>query len=317
MPDSMSAKEKPDGQLLRRAAGCLAGVAVGDALGGPLEGYEAERITDPFVQLREMTGGGSKGLAPGDTSDDTAHTRILAESIVACSRVDPSDLAARLADWFRYDGFGIGRHTESVLARIAEGEDWEQAALEVQAAWPESAGNGSLMRCAPVALLRYTELELLVEESRLSSRVTHPHSFCQWSCVFINLLLAKLLTGETPARSFESVFAYCSNREDFPLPVLERADRARSQQAGEDLNPSGYVLDSLECSLWAFLHYRNFEHTLVAAVNLGGDADTIGAITGALAGAAYGLHAIPGRWLVHVSGWPQLQDLAGDIIKLA
>ncbi|MCL4472487.1 MAG: ADP-ribosylglycohydrolase family protein [Actinobacteria bacterium] len=308
---------KPDGQLLRRAAGCLAGVAVGDALGGPLEGYDTEQIATQFVQLKEMMGGGYKGLAPGDTSDDTAHTRIMAESIAACGRLNPSDLAQRLADWYRYDGFGIGHHTESVLLRISEGEDWEQASLEVQAANPESAGNGSLMRCSPVALLRHNEPELLIEESRLSSRVTHPHSFCQWSCVFADLLLARLLTGEDPSAAFDAVFAYCSDRKDFPLTVLERANRARSPRAGESLNPSGYVLDSLECALWAFLNHRSFEQTLVAAVNLGGDADTIGSIAGALAGTAYGLHAIPGRWLVHVSGWPQLQDLASEIIKLA
>ncbi len=305
------------GQLLRRASGCLAGVAVGDALGGPLEGYSTEQIATQFVQLREMTGGGYKELAPGDTSDDTAHTRILAESVAACGRLDPSDLARRLADWYRYDGFGIGCHTESVLSRIAGGEDWEQAALEVQAAKPDSAGNGSLMRCSAVALLRHAEPELLIDESRLSSRVTHPHSYCQWSCVFVDLLLARLLTGDNPSASFDAVFAYCSNREDFPLPVLERAARARSPRSGDNLNPSGYVLDSLECALWALLNHRSFEQTLIAAVNLGGDADTIGSIAGALAGTAYGLHAIPGRWLVHVSGWPQLQDLAADIIKIS
>lgn len=302
--------------ILDRAGGCLVGVAVGDALGGPVEGYSAKEVARRFERLTEMTGGGNKNLAAGETSDDTAHTSIVAESIAARRQLDPADLACRLVDWYRYDGFGIGRHTDSVLARIADGEDWEQASLEIQAAHPGSAGNGSLMRCAPVALLRYANAEVLVEDSRLSSRVTHPHAECQWSCAFTNLVIARLLSGKMPQAAVEETVTFCSERSDFPAPVLERAEGAGSLSSEKILNPSGYVLDSLECALWALLHHHSFEETLVAAVNLGGDADTIGSVSGALAGAAYGIHEIPARWLVYITNRTHLQNLSHEIVTL-
>ena len=313
----MRTGKKPDSQLLQRAAGCLAGVAVGDALGGPLEGYDTEPAGRQPAQPRDKAGRDFKSIAPGDTSDDTALTRVVAESIVARRKLDPADLAARLAYWFHHDGLGIGSHTENVLTRISRGEDWEQAALEVQAEQPDSAGNGSLMRCAPVGLFRFRVQEMLVEDSRLSSRVTHPHSYCQWSCVFVNLMIAELLAGNIVPGAFASVMDFCSSRDDFPEEILERAHRATRTHNSNDLNPTGFVLDSFECSLWALLRHRNFAQSLSAAVSLGGDADTIGAITGALAGAAYGLHAIPGRWLVQVSGWLKLQDIAIEIITFS
>lgn len=299
------------------AAGCLVGVAVGDALGGPLEGLTSNQINRRYGRLTEMVGGGGKALTPGDTSDDTAQTLLLAESIVACGGLDPDDVTGRLVTWFRSSAFGIGRHTKNVLARLAEGEAWETAALQVQGANPESAGNGSLMRCAPIALLRHNDTEALVDDSRLSSRLTHPHEDCQWSCAFVNLVIAHLLiNNDLPVSAVAAALSYCSSREDFPASVLESAGRATSSDKGDQLRPSGYVLDSLECSLWALVFHQTFEETMVAAVNLGGDSDTIGAITGSMAGAAYGLNSIPARWLACLPDWNILSDLASQLISI-
>jgi len=302
--------------ILRRAAGCLVGVAVGDALGGPVEGYPEGEIIRRFHRLTEMVGGGSKNLAAGETSDDTAQTLIMAESITACNELDPADVARRLARWYEQNGFGIGLHTANVLARIADGQDWEQAALETQAARPESAGNGSLMRCAPVALLHHSKNDVLIKESRLSSRITHPHSDCQCACAFVNLVIAALLSGTQKERAVDRAINYCINLDGFSDSVIERAERARSSMGARVLIPSGHVLDSLECSLWALLHHQSLEETLVAAINLGGDADTIGSISGSLAGAAYGIDEIPARWLVYVSDRLHLQYLAHTIVGL-
>jgi ADP-ribosyl-[dinitrogen reductase] hydrolase len=301
--------------ILNQAAGCLVGVAVGDALGGPAENLTAEEIHGSFGRITEMTGGGRMHLDPGETTDDTAQTIALAESIVSCGRLVPADVATRLAKWFKSGPKGVGGHTAAVLQKIVTGEDWEQASLEVQAATPGSAGNGSLMRCSPVALLHHGSAPQLIEDSRLSSRITHPHGECQWSCAFLNLVIADLLAGSQPRRAVDSSLALCAHRGDVAGAVLERASNAAAP-GGRNLTASGYVLDTLECSLWSLLNHDSFEDTLAAAVNLGGDADTIGAVTGPLGGAAYGLHAIPDRWLVHIRSWWRLQELAVALTEI-
>jgi len=271
-----------------RAAGCLAGVAIGDALGEP----------GGFV-----------------TSDDTAQTIILAQSLIAHCDLDADDLASRLAAWYRDDGYGIGRHTQQVLSRVAAGENWESAAIAVQTASPDSAGNGSLMRCAPVALLPNASRRRLIEQSRLSSRVTHMHPLCQWSCAFLDSVIADLLEGEAPDAAVNSALILFSSIDEFPGAILEQAEGADSSAARSGLNPSGYVLDSLKCSLWALLHHASFEETLRAAVELGGDSDTIGAITGSLAGAAFGIKSIPSRWVLSHKDVKLLQNLALELLN--
>lgn len=305
-----------DAELLDRAGGCLTGVATGDALGGVVEGLSAAQVSERHGRLTEMTAAGPAAGETGDTSDDTAQTLALAESIAGIGRLDAADAAGRLVAWYEGGGRGIGRHTAAVLERMAAGEDWEQAALEAQAAAPGSAGNGSLMRCAPVALLHYRGRERLVADSRLSSRITHPHAECQWSCALVNLVIAHLLKGEEPRAAIAGANEYISTQTETAPGVPERARRALG--AGEEEPPpsTGYVLDTLEAALWALALSDSFEDALVRAVNLGGDADTIGAVTGALAGAAYGFGDIPDRWLVHIRSWWQLQELGQAIAAL-
>ncbi len=301
--------------LLEQAAGCLAGAAVGDALGAPLDNMTADEIRSRYGLVREMTGGGGLRLDPGETTADTAQTIALAESIITHGRLDPVDAGRRLAQWYRTEPGGAGSHTAAVLGKIAGGKDWEQASLEVQAAAPASAGSGSLTRCSPLALLHHGSAPQLIEDSRLSSRITHPHGECQWSCAFLNLVIADLLAGSSPRRAVDNALALCAHRGDVAGGVLERANDAAYAEKG--LRPAGgYVLDTLECSLWALMHHDSFEKTLAAAVNLGGNAGTAGSVTGALAGAAYGLYAIPERWLAHMRIWRQLHELAAAIITL-
>lgn len=306
-----------DDLLHENAAGCLAGIAIGDALGNRVESLS-------HAELRQLSGrvtlAGKSGAAvfePGKTTDDTAQTISLAESIIACHGFIPSDFAARLTDWYRQRPNGVGRHTSRVLASIAAGEDWEKAALEIQMANPASAGNGSLMRCAPIALFDSSSPQALIEDSRVSSRVTHPHSYCQWSCVFTNLVIAELLDGIIPARAVDKAAAVCARRGDVNQDVLERARLSSMHGNLENLRPTGFVLDTLACALWCLLHTDDFETAVTCAVSLGGDADTIGAVTGALAGAAYGLESIPARWLDLVDESGALKELAISLVELS
>ncbi|MFA5801796.1 MAG: ADP-ribosylglycohydrolase family protein [Thermoleophilia bacterium] len=301
-------------ELLNRATGCLLGLAVGDGLGAPVEGSTGMEIRNRFGLLTEMTGSGRLNLRPGETTDDTAQTMAMAESIASCGGFDADDIAFRFTEWFRMDGRGVGRHTSSVLSLIAGGEDWEKAALETQARNPDSSGNGSLMRCAPVALSEYKDSARLIRNSRLSSRITHPHPDCQWSCVFLNLLIAELLKGNERFDALKLATDRYNEINEASPEILRRSQNAFSEKTAGKPSPTAYVLDTLECSIWLWLHHSSFEETLIAAVNLGGDADTIGAVTGALAGCTYGAVSIPDRWLVHIQNAQRLGELAEALV---
>lgn len=313
----MTIEQSPAEIVLDQAAGCLVGLAVGDALGGPAEGMTRGEIAARYGFLNEMVGGGRLGLEPGETTDDTAQTLVLAESIVDSGGLNPDDVAHRLATWYRFRPKGIGLHTTAVLDKIGDLKDWEQASLEVQADNPSSAGNGSLMRCSPVALLDHGSMSILIENSRLSSRITHPHAECQWSCALNNLIIAEMLACAEPRRAVDNALATCAHRGDVVYQVLERTKHAALSANEDTLTPGGYVLDTLECSIWALLHSDSFEDAVTGAINLGGDTDTIGAVTGALAGAAYGFEAIPERWLLHINGWQHMQKLASSLIDVS
>ncbi len=311
----MNIEQRPAEIVLDQAAGSLVGLAVGDALGGPVEGLTAAEIAGRHGFLMEMVGGGHLGLDPGETTDDTAQTIAIAESLLARRGLDPADIADRFSLWYLLRPKGLGTHTTSVLDRMAGGEDWEIASLKVQAQNPQSAGNGSLMRCAPIALMDHATHAVLIENSRLGSRITHPHASCQWSCAFVNLIIAELLSGSEITHAVDNALATCGHRGDVFFPVLERARNAALSADAGVLNPGGHVLDTLECAIWALVHHDSFEQAVGSAVNLGGDADTIGAVTGALAGAAYGFESIPERWLIHINNWQLLKDLAQELVK--
>lgn len=270
------------------------GAAVGDALGMPLE-FGPRHAEDTLV--REMRVG---RLPPGTFTDDTEMALALAESLVAHSTLDPEDLARRFVDWYQAGPGDVGVHTAAVLQRIGQSQPWQVAVTAVQAAQPDSAGNGSVMRCWPVALARHADPERLLYESRLQSRITHPHRECVEGAVFVNAAIAALIG----AMSIEAAFAYALGQVDFPgeaRSVIEGAShRSRSELAN-----SGWVRHTLESAVWGLSSTESFEEAVVQVVNLGRDADTAGAVAGALAGAAYGLSAIPARWRAGLRGeWP-------------
>lgn len=310
--------EAPAEDLLHEnAAGCLIGLAVGDALGGPVESLSISEQADDHGQATEISGGYSRRLRSGESTAETGQVITLSESIIARAGFVPADFSTRLGDWYARSPRSVGDHTARVMELINAGEDWEKAALKTQIERPESAGNGSLTRCAPIALLNYGTPTVLIEESRLSSRVTHPHSECQWSCAFTNLVIAELLGGSTPIKAVDGALAICAHRGDVNHEVLERARMASMHGSLSHLKPTGYVLDTLECALWCLLHTDDLESALIRAVNLGGETDSIGAVTGALSGAAYGVGAIPDKWIDFIDEAGFLQDLSVSLVSMA
>jgi ADP-ribosyl-[dinitrogen reductase] hydrolase len=275
-----------------RLRGIAVGAAIGDALGMPLEFHPARPLHN---LVTEMTRG---PLPPGTITDDTEMALALAESLLMTHPLDTQDLSARFTAWFQSRPPDIGIHTQQVLKLIASGTPWQKASHIVQEAEPDSAANGSVMRCWPVAIACWNSPALLVAESRLQSEITHPHVDCQNACILINLLLCELVhrrSGISPDAALRQALATTVEQvdlgPDFRLVVDLAPVRFR-----EALPNTGWVRHTVESALWAVLTTRSFEEALVQAVNLGGDADTTGSVTGALAGALYGLEAIPLRW---------------------
>lgn len=290
------------------------GAATGDALGMPLE-FGPPRPTERLV--RDMQ---PARLPLGTFTDDTEMALALAESLLTRCPLDPADLTGRFAAWLGAGPDDVGIHTRSVLGRIAAGVPWREAVQQMQARRPDSAGNGSVMRCWPVALAHAEDLDQLLADSRLQSRVTHPHPECEAGSAFVNAAIFHLLRGTSPG----SALALALDDAQIAGPLREVIEAAPARRRGE-LRNSGWVRHTLESAVWGLLTSGSFEEALVHVVNLGGDADTAGAVVGALAGAAYGLEAIPARWQGVLRGeWPlrsgkiwQVADLVDLADRLA
>jgi ADP-ribosyl-[dinitrogen reductase] hydrolase len=172
------------------------------------------------------------------------------------------------------------------------------------------------MRCWPVALAHWDDLDHLLADSRLQSRVTHPHPECMAGSAFLNVAIYKMLQGIPPVEAVTQALEIAEVQG--PLrSVIETAPRRKR----EELENSGWVRHTLESAIWGLLTAESFEEAVVQVVNLGRDADTAGTVVGALAGAAYGLEAIPIRWRGVLRGeWPLNSGRlwrASDLIALA
>ena len=303
--------QSPDvaAHLPDRFRGVLLGLAVGDALGGPLE-FQPARTPDRY--LTEMVGGGWQKLAPGEWTDDTQQVLCIVESFLVKRVFDPDDIARRFVVWMQSSPKDIGLHTRRVLDAIQHGDSWEDASRAAQALTPDNAPNGSLMRCAPLALFFCRHPEYVASLSPVLSRITHAHPDCEWACVFLNVAIVGLLTGLSRQEAVELGYAACDGASQ---ALKDRIGSAMEPTC--EVAPTGYVLDTLEVAVWAFLHTRTFEDAVVTAVNRGADADTVGAVVGALAGARYGLSGIPARWLGSLKESTFLIDYADRLYTLA
>jgi len=294
-----------------RAAGCLVGLACGDALGGPVEFRSPSDIAEAFPDgLKDFVGGGWLSLAPGEVTDDTQMTLALARAL---DHDDPTMemVGTEFLKWFRTQPKDIGNTTRAALERLAAGLPWHRAGEVVQQAAGRqgAAGNGAVMRCAPVALRYWQDSEHLIQSSRDSARITHADSRCQWGAVAVNQGIVHLLTGGSIGDLPEAALV------DIDEPAVRDAVLTASRRDRSELRAGGYVLDTLAAAFWSVAHFPTFEGAIVAAVSLGNDADTTGAVTGALAGAAHGLTAIPPRWRDQVQYRDELERLVVRLVE--
>ena len=286
-----------------RASGCLLGLAIGDALGATLE-FEA-RDTRPVI--RDLVGGGPFDLAPGQWTDDPAMALCLADSLIAHKGLDTDDLMRRFVNWWRYGEnsctgqcFDIGIATLNALSLFERtgtlasesGDDDRQA------------GNGTLMRLAPVAIFAAPDIAKAVDLAVAQSRTTHAAPVAHDACAyFASLLVEAILGADKEALLAPRVFEGRAEIADIAAGSWRSKNR-------DQISSSGYVVHTLEASLWCVHRAASFEEAVILAANLADDADTVAAVTGQLAGAIYGVEAIPQKWREKIAWRGKLTTLS-------
>jgi ADP-ribosyl-[dinitrogen reductase] hydrolase len=287
-----------------RIAGCFVGLAVGDALGAPLEFLSRREVRKRYpAGLRDMID--SRLWRAGEYTDDTQMALLTAESLLAKNGFEPSDLAHRFQTWAT-TAKDVGVQTRSVVNMAGYLSDPEGCSSRYHAAHPNSsAGNGAVMRCAPVAIFCLDSLDQLVEVSRASARVTHQDPRAQSSCVILNAWIqAAICRGVRDARA--EAIALLSETERATWCRLEGIDA----YGEDDIMSSGYTVHTLEAAAWSFLTTESYEEAVARAANLGDDADTVAAVCGALAGAFYGYAAIPTKWRSQLQSEARIHEIA-------
>ncbi len=298
-----------------RARGVLLGLACGDALGRPVEFESASTITAEYGELAEMIGYGTWNQPAGTITDDTEQSLCIARSLVEHQGFDPADIADRFVAWYESDPFDIGRMTLRALSRLEKGGTWDEAGQRVWENSPEgqNAGNGSVMRCPPLAIPYVSDWARLVEVSRQSSQITHADPRCTYGSAVLNLTVAGLLSdANTP---LQDALKYVA--AEAPAELVTALEPIADGASPGTLETSGYVVHSLQTALHDGLCAGTAEEAIVTAVNRGGDTDTIGAIAGAVAGARFGASQLPGRWLDAIDETDEIESLAEALVEVA
>ncbi len=279
---------------LLRYRGAMMGLATGDALGVPGE----FQPRGAYPKITEMIGGGPFHLSPGEWTDDTSMALCLGKSLIDSEGFDPKDQMGKYWHWIENgymssNGrmFDIGDTTSEALCKYKKtgnpmaGEDN-----------PKRAGNGSLMRLAPIPLFFENDLEARKHAAEMSA-TTHGAKACIASCVFFTPLMHKALKGQS-----KEEILFIKDPDNWftqlgPEIHLDIAKGAYKTKTEDQIQSTGFVIHTLEAALWCFYTTNTFEEGAIKAVNLGEDTDTVGAVYGQLAGAYYGIREIPKRWL--------------------
>jgi ADP-ribosyl-[dinitrogen reductase] hydrolase len=289
--------------LLDRYQGCLLGLACGDAVGTTVE-FSAR---ESFKPVTDMLGGGPFDLQPGQWTDDTSMALCLAASLVHCLGFEPVDQMNRYVNWWQWgyysstgDCFDIGATTAKALQRYLVTRDPVAGSKD-----PNEAGNGSLMRLAPIALFFHPDSAAVRYYARRSSELTHAAPEAVECCELFAAMLNDALQGKDKAEILQRRPVLASMPKVRAIEGATYLGKERAQIRG-----TGYCIESLEAALWCFARTSSFEEAILAAANLGDDADTTAAITGQLAGAYHGASSIPGHWLERLHMQSEIARLA-------
>lgn len=302
--------------LANRFRGSLLGLAVGDALGTTLE-FRPRPDTN---LVTDIVGGGPFNLERGKWTDDTSMALCVAHSLLRRRSFSAEDQMNLFISWWKNGSFSstgecfdIGVTTASALRRYMESGEAMAGSSD-----PLSAGNGSLMRLAPIVLFYASEPRDAIRFAGESSKTTHAAVEAIDACRLFAAMLLGALYGEDKEKILSPLYSPVNNYwASRPLTdsIIEISKGGYKNKPRSAIRSTGYVVDSLEAALWAFHNSQSFEEGAILAVNLGGDSDTIGAIYGQLAGAFYGEIAMPIHWIKAISYYYVFYSIADELVS--
>lgn len=299
--------------VTERVVGSCLGLALGDALGAPFEFLRARNVPDPIPALERPW----LDHPPGSTTDDTAMARNLMRSLAAREGFDPDDLVERHLEWFTTDPPDVGALTGRVLRRAARGEDASEAARDVwQRRGPEvSAGNGSVMYCAPLGLAYANRPGELFELAPMLSALTHHDGRCRTAVLAVTFAVAALTRGEEAERAAAHALEPVQELEGGEeLEFLVGAVGTSRTIDGPD---QGFCLFTAGVAFQSLVRGGGVEAELRRVVAMGGDTDTNAAVAGALLGARDGVGALPAAWLGRLRETDAIRAEAEALVPLA
>jgi ADP-ribosyl-[dinitrogen reductase] hydrolase len=295
---------------LDRFRGCLLGLAVGDAVGTTVE----FRQRGSFPPVTTMAGGGPFQLKPGQWTDDTSMALCLATSLISNNGFDAVDQMNRYWNWYKNgylsstgQCFDIGNTIRQALERYKHTGNPFSGSVD-----SSSAGNGSLMRLAPIPMFFFPNLERIINFAGESSRTTHGALECVEACQLFAEMLFHALSG----LSKDEILFNTTIKISAPK-IRDIASGNYCKKSITQIRSGGYVVESLEAALWCFYQADTFELAILQAANLGDDADTTAAICGQIAGAYYGESGIPIKWLEKLFMRTEITDLADKLLGVA
>lgn len=300
---------------IERYRGSLLGLAAGDALGTTLE----FKRPGSFAPIDDIIGGGPFGLNPGEWTDDTSMALCLAESLLECRGFNPSDQLRRYVRWYREGHlssqgtcFDIGVTVATALRHFERTGEPYSGSTD-----PHSAGNGSIMRLAPVPLFFAEDPREAVARAADSSRTTHGAAEAVDACRYLAALIVGALRGSSKDELLSDHYSPIPglwDEEPLAPRIADIAAGSFRRREPPEIRGTGYVVHSLEAALWAFDRGDSFREGALLAVNLGDDADTTGAVYGQLAGAHYGEPGIPREWYGRLAMNDLIASMAGRLL---
>jgi ADP-ribosyl-[dinitrogen reductase] hydrolase len=292
-----------------RATGAFVGLAVGDALGAPVE----FKRRGSFPIVTDMLGGGYFGLPKGSWTDDTAQALCLAHSLQHAPEFEPGDFLDRIWRWMERGEnsatgtpVGIGQNTLRVMGHYRR-----TGVLVAPPIAGKSDGNGALMRLAPVACVHWRHPAEARRIAVSQSRATHRSDLSAGGCEALAALLSALIAGDP----WEDAIKLQTD-DAWPEPIRAISGGEWRGKVIDEIHSTGFVVHTLEAAIWCADTTNSFETALIQAVNLGDDADTVGAVAGQIAGARYGLSAIPDRWLQSLALSQDIQEVADLLLSI-
>lgn len=301
----------------------IIGFVVGDTMGVPVEFNSREKLLlNPVTEMLEY---GTHNMPKGCWSDDTSMTLATMDSIIKCKEINTNDMADRFIKWYRngeYTAtgimFDIGTTIQQALVKYQRGIG---IASKCGGEREYDNGNGSLMRMLPIAYYCYlkgledTEILKIVKEV---SSITHRHQISILGCYIYVRLAMELLKGKELLQAYQEIkkLDYSYFTED----TIYKYERILNNDIGlyniNDISSNGYIVSTLEAVIWTLINSKSFNETIIKAINLGEDTDTVGACVGGLAGIYYGIENIKQKWKDNILRYDYIINMCKEFEKI-